>query len=232
MQPAVVSNLPPDNARPGAFERDPGGDVGLVIQIADDNFGPGAKRLPDREADRPDERRRIQSECNLVGRAGVDERGNRLARTARSSRPLPASGRTARRAARCARSGGRSPRQGRWRESARRRHCRKTGSPLRARAPEIRGGARRLERRSRWRSRAPSHARIRNRNDGQKREKRRHGVLQPVHEKGRHGNRGQRHDPEDCRGAVRWHPDRQTGEPLQPGAPRGSAGRSGESRSR
>ena len=37
---AVVAPAPPHDARAGALEREPGGDVGLVIELADDDFRP------------------------------------------------------------------------------------------------------------------------------------------------------------------------------------------------
>jgi hypothetical protein len=54
VQRAVVAPAPPDDARAGALEGEPGGHVGLVIDLADDDFRPRAQRLADGEADRAD----------------------------------------------------------------------------------------------------------------------------------------------------------------------------------
>ena len=61
---AVAANarLPPDDARACPLQGEPRGDVRLVIEIADDDFRPRVERLPDGEADRADERGRVQPE--------------------------------------------------------------------------------------------------------------------------------------------------------------------------
>ena len=81
MQPAVgVADAPPDDSRADALERQPRRDVRLVIQFADDDLGPRRQRLADGEADRADERRRVEAERDLVGAARVDEGGDARAR--------------------------------------------------------------------------------------------------------------------------------------------------------
>jgi hypothetical protein len=69
----IFAHLPPDD--PGAFalELQPGGDVGFVIQISDNNLVPSLERAADGETEQAKERRGIHSEGYLSGVARVDE---------------------------------------------------------------------------------------------------------------------------------------------------------------
>src|SRR5207342_1416225 len=72
------ARVPPDDAGAGALEGEPGRHVCLVIEIADDNLGTRRERLPDGQADRPDERRGVEAERDFAAAAGVHERRHAL----------------------------------------------------------------------------------------------------------------------------------------------------------
>src|SRR5580704_9768532 len=76
MQPTVLSHPPPDDLGAVRPERKPRRDIGIVIEIGDDNLLASAPphHLADRLADQPDEGRRVHSEANLVRTRCIDER--------------------------------------------------------------------------------------------------------------------------------------------------------------
>ena len=55
MQRPIFTHLPPANLNTPVLEREPGGDVGFVIEVADDNLAPVIHDLDQRQADQADE---------------------------------------------------------------------------------------------------------------------------------------------------------------------------------
>jgi hypothetical protein len=62
VQRAVVAHAPPAELGAERCERKPGGDVGLVIEVGDDDLIALGERLAHGQADQTDERSRIQAE--------------------------------------------------------------------------------------------------------------------------------------------------------------------------
>src|SRR5438477_12849649 len=80
MQPAIVSNTPPSDLRPEAFERKPHGDVRLMIQIGDDDFLPLPQALAYGKAHESQEGRRVHTKRNFIRIPGVQKDGDGFAR--------------------------------------------------------------------------------------------------------------------------------------------------------
>ena len=76
MQVAVVAHPPPAKAGAERREREPGGDVGLVIEVGDDDLVALAERLAHGQADQADEGGRIHAEGDLVRIARIDQGGD------------------------------------------------------------------------------------------------------------------------------------------------------------
>jgi hypothetical protein len=73
MKSAVVAHLPPDELRAEALEREPGCDIGVVVEIRDDELvAIRLDGLGEGEADKADERRGIHAERHFRRIAGVD----------------------------------------------------------------------------------------------------------------------------------------------------------------
>ena len=76
VQAPVVAHSPPPDPGAQPLEREPRRDVGLVVQIGDDDLGPIAQVLANGKTDGADERRGVQPERNFVRMPGIDERGH------------------------------------------------------------------------------------------------------------------------------------------------------------
>src|SRR5262249_54154180 len=75
----IVSDAPPDHTAAATFQDQPGRDVRLVIELADDDLGTETERLTDGETDCSNERRGIQPERDLVGASRVYKGGHAFA---------------------------------------------------------------------------------------------------------------------------------------------------------
>jgi hypothetical protein len=74
MQAAVVAHPPPSDRRPRPFQGPPGGDVGLVVEVGDDDLvAVLGERLADREADEPDEGGGVHAQAHLPRVVGAQE---------------------------------------------------------------------------------------------------------------------------------------------------------------
>ena len=80
MQIAVLAHLPPFELRAGRLQRQPGGDVGVVVHVGDDDLVTLAEHLADAEADQADERGRVHAEADLGRVARVDQQRDAFAR--------------------------------------------------------------------------------------------------------------------------------------------------------
>ena len=80
-EPGIVgADAPPFDLSPCRLERKPGRDVGVVVQVGDDDLATFAERLAHREAHEPDERGGVQPEGDLGRIRGIDEGGDAGAR--------------------------------------------------------------------------------------------------------------------------------------------------------
>ena len=77
---AVLAHAPPDEFRAGLLQREPGGDVGVVVHVGDHDLVALLEHLPDAEAHQADERGRIHAEADFGGIRRVDQRGDAFAR--------------------------------------------------------------------------------------------------------------------------------------------------------
>ena len=77
---AVVAHPPPLESCAGAFKREPGRDVRVVVHVGNDDLVALAKRLADAEADEADERGRVHAETDFGGALRVDQDRDALAR--------------------------------------------------------------------------------------------------------------------------------------------------------
>ncbi len=150
MQAAVIAHAPPAEHRPQRLQYQPGGDVGLVIQVGDDDLVARPERLPDGQTHEPDERGRVQAEGDFLGTTRIEERRHSLARALDGDASTASSAGSGRRAARCGPADAGSPPPAPSAVSGRRRHCRKRQTRRPAAAPEtvragwLRGTGRRL----------------------------------------------------------------------------------------
>ena len=80
MQIAVLAHAPPDDLRAGRLQRQPGGDVGVVVHVGDDDLVALAEHLADAEADQPDERGGVHAEADFGRAVGIDQQRHALAR--------------------------------------------------------------------------------------------------------------------------------------------------------
>ena len=68
------------NFAPGGLQRQPGGDVGVVVHVGDDDLVALAEHLADAEADQADERGGVHAEADFRRAVGVDQQRDALAR--------------------------------------------------------------------------------------------------------------------------------------------------------
>ena len=80
VQVAVLAHLPPENFCAIFFKRHPGGDVGLVIHVGNNNFVALTESLSDRKTNQANEGGGVHSERNFAGVACIQEIGDALAR--------------------------------------------------------------------------------------------------------------------------------------------------------
>ena len=80
VQRAVGAHPPPDDLGAVGLQRQPGGDVGVVIHVGDDDFVALAEHLGDAEAHQPDEGGGIEPEGNFLRPVGIDEQADAFAR--------------------------------------------------------------------------------------------------------------------------------------------------------
>ena len=73
VQGAALPHPPPDDAGPHGFERRPGRDIGVVVEIRDHDLVPRPETLRDAEAHEPNERGRVHAEADFGGVVGVQE---------------------------------------------------------------------------------------------------------------------------------------------------------------
>ena len=105
VQIAVLAHAPPFELRAGRLQRQPGGDVGVVIHVGDDDLVTFAEHLADAEADQADERGGVHAEADLGRAARVDQQRHAFARVGDRLVDLDAAGGSGRRAGRCGRRG-------------------------------------------------------------------------------------------------------------------------------
>ena len=80
MKVAVLAHAPPFELGAGRFQRQPCGDVGVVIHVGDDDLVAFLKHLADAEADQPDERGGVHAETDFRRAVGVDQQRHAFAR--------------------------------------------------------------------------------------------------------------------------------------------------------
>ncbi len=78
MQICILTHFPPDELRALSFKSQPGGDIGFVIHVRDNDLVARIKRPPDSKAYETDERSRIHPKSNLARIACVQQVGNAL----------------------------------------------------------------------------------------------------------------------------------------------------------
>src|SRR5580704_2795124 len=74
----IFTHLPPDNPGPFALKLQPGGDIGFVVKVCDDDLVAGLEGATDRQAEQTKERRGVHAESDLVAIARVDQSGDAL----------------------------------------------------------------------------------------------------------------------------------------------------------
>ncbi len=73
VQGAALPHPPPDDAGPHGFERRPGRDIGVVVEVRHDDLVTRAEPLRDAEADEADEGGRVHAEADFGRVVGVQE---------------------------------------------------------------------------------------------------------------------------------------------------------------
>ena len=85
MEIAIFAHAPPFELGAGLFQRQPGGDVGVVVHVGDDDLVTPSirvigKHLADAEADQADERGGVHAEADFGRAVGVDQERHAFAR--------------------------------------------------------------------------------------------------------------------------------------------------------
>ena len=80
MQIAVLAHPPPFEFCARRLQRQPGGDVGVVVHVGDDDLVAFRQHLADAEADQADEGGGIHTEADFLRPISVDQQGDAFAR--------------------------------------------------------------------------------------------------------------------------------------------------------
>src|SRR5262245_38360550 len=86
----LVADLPPADLCPMLLERQPGCDIGFVINVSNDDLRSKAHDLRHAQADHANERSGIHAKCDFVGRGCVQKDGHAFARSLNSGIHLQA----------------------------------------------------------------------------------------------------------------------------------------------
>ena len=77
---AVLAHAPPLEGRSQRLQRQPGGDIGVVVHVGDDDLAARRQHLADAEADEADERGGVHAEADFGRVTGVDQQRHAFAR--------------------------------------------------------------------------------------------------------------------------------------------------------
>lgn len=80
MEITVVAHPPPFEFRAGRLQRQPGGDVGVMVHVGDDDLVTLLKHLADAEADKTDERGGVHAETDFRRTIGIDQQRHAFTR--------------------------------------------------------------------------------------------------------------------------------------------------------
>src|ERR1700683_5113139 len=78
MQAGVIAHAPPDEFRAVSFERGPRGDIGLMVEVCDNDFAAVGETLANRQTDDANERGCVHAKTDLACVAGIQEDGYAL----------------------------------------------------------------------------------------------------------------------------------------------------------